>query len=130
MTHRHAIAALAATFGLFLMALPAVAGDTLGDGAARAVQAGDIVLRYRPAELASRDGRARIYARLQDATAQVCARYEDRELARQRVHQRCVEQVLAAAVGQVHDAGLQALHDARHAGQRLADAQPLRTARR
>ena len=131
MKNHHTLAALAASLGLLCLALPAGAVDAQGSGATRAVQAGDIVLQYRPADLATQDGRSRIYARMQDATAQVCARYEDRELARQRVHQRCVEQVLAAAVGQVHDAGLQALHDARRGGQRLAAAaQPIRTARR
>jgi hypothetical protein len=46
------------------------------------------------------------------------------------VHQRCLDTLLAAAVDQIHDPALQALHDATRHGQSPPAATPIRTARR
>jgi len=122
MNPRILIVAVAAA-GLLSMMPPASAADLV-------TPKGDVVLRYPAADLATADGRARTYRRLQDAAGQVCARYDSPELARRLVHQRCLDTLLTAAIDQIHDPALQALHDATRQGQSPPAAAPIRTARR
>lgn len=122
MNPRILFAAVAAA-GLLSTMPPASAAD-------RVTPTGDVVLRYPAADLATPEGRARTYQRLQGAAGQVCARYDSPELARRLVHQRCVDTVLTAAVDRIHDPALQAMHDATRHGQSPPAALPIRTARR
>lgn len=92
-----------------LMAPVASAGETV---TARSGAASRVV-RYGDLDLTSQADAQQLYARLQYASERVCgSRPDERDLKLQRLHDKCVSEALANAVGQVNDTKLSALHAA------------------
>ncbi len=88
-----------------------------------------VVLQYRSADLATPAALEQTYLRISRAAQQVCQPYAGRELARQRIFQRCLDATLAAAVAAVQDPRMVALHGSR-ALPVTGAAAPVRTAQR
>ena len=66
-------------------------------------------------ELGNRAGVEQTYRRLQRAAARVCGDEDSKQLVERMQFQRCVEESLARAVAEVHDASLTAYHQHRSA---------------
>jgi UrcA family protein len=89
---------------------------TLALGAATLAAAGnlpDIKVQYGASDLASTAAVTALHGRLTAAAEQSCAQLEGRELARQRVYHDCIAKLLGAAVREVHNTSLAAVHEAR-----------------
>jgi len=69
-------------------------------------------VRYGDLNLSKSEDASELYARLQRAAAVVCRTDEGIALRLKRVHKACAEQALSAAVAQVGDPALTALHKA------------------
>lgn len=91
----------------------AVAGAlALSAASVGGAQAADYQLRYNTAELASADGAAGIYERIQHAAADYCNdRYGRQSIVKYRAaRDRCVSNVVEDLVRQVNDPRLNDLH--------------------
>jgi UrcA family protein len=78
-------------------------GFQLGTSA-QAVEPGDAAVSYSAGEAHTTDGAKTLYARIEAATAKVCERYSapSKDLARSRVHAKCVKETLEHAVSDVN----------------------------
>ena len=72
-----------------------------------------ITVEYVALDLATPAGAEALYKRIKAAAAKVCERYENRELAKRAVAQKCYSQSIANAVAAVHQPTLTALHESR-----------------
>jgi len=124
----HILKILATTVAASL-ALAAFATPAQSAGGSASAGQRQVVLQYRSIDLATPGALEQIYLRMSRAAEQVCEPYGGRELARQRVFQRCLDATLGAAVAAVQDPRLSALHDSRSPPATIA-ATPVRTARR
>lgn len=98
-----ALAALSLAFG---------AGTTVAEpGTTDAPPA--ISVEYVALDLATPAGAEALYTRIKAAAAKVCERYENRELAKRVVWQKCYSQSIANAVAAVQQPTLTALHERR-----------------
>jgi UrcA family protein len=88
-----------------VLALFAASGHAGADPMQKAV-------RYADLNLSNPQDASQLYARLERAAAVVCRTYEGFELSRKRMHEACEQEALSAAVAQVDDAALTALHNA------------------
>jgi UrcA family protein len=75
---------------------------------AQAVEPGDAAVSYTVLEAQSANGAHTLYSRIEAATAKVCERYSapSKDLARSRVHARCMKDTLARAVSDINQLSL------------------------
>lgn len=70
------------------------------------------VVRFTPADLQHDAEVAELYARLQTASRQVCSAHRDRDIASMKAYRACYSRALEAAVSDVNQQTLTALHNA------------------
>jgi UrcA family protein len=75
-----------------------------------------MVVGYGDLNLANNKAVKVLYRRLSTAATSVCGRYDDRAVARKAIWQHCYEHALSAAVLEVNEPALSALHGRRHHG--------------
>jgi UrcA family protein len=97
---RGMLTAFGATLALF-----AATGHASDDPLQKAV-------RYADLNLSKSEDASQLYARLERAASVVCRTYEGFELSRKRMQEACEQEALSAAVAQVDNAALTALHTA------------------
>ncbi|MGH8179141.1 MAG: UrcA family protein [Steroidobacter sp.] len=78
------------------------------------------VVRFTDLDLAKQRDAIDLYARLERAASVVCRAHDSREVARKSMKETCEQRALAAAVEDVNDARITALHSA---GSRMRLAQ-------
>jgi UrcA family protein len=72
-----------------------------------------VIVRYDDLNLVNHAGQETLYQRLRTAANTVCVPIDQSQLARKMKGRQCYEQALSAAVIDVNDPGLSALHSGR-----------------
>jgi UrcA family protein len=97
----------------FLLATGLLAFICAASGAALAAEPSQSltkIVHYGDLNLDSEQGAQALYARLRSAARQVCSPLESAEMSRQRQWEKCFNNAVANAVGQVDKTMLSALH--------------------
>jgi UrcA family protein len=75
---------------------------------AQAVEPGDAAVSYSVRDAQSTSGAQALYSRIEAATVKVCERYSapSKDLARSRVHAKCLKDTLAHAISDINQLSL------------------------
>ena len=96
------------TLAMLMCGIGAVAAAGMASAATPDLDAPSIVVKYDPATLDSYSGARQLYARLENAAAEVCPNYDPRWVSHQV--QVCRDHALESAVANVHNPRLAAIH--------------------
>jgi UrcA family protein len=95
------------TLAMLMCGIGAVAAAGMASAATPELDAPSIAVKYDPASLESYSGARQLYARLENAAAEVCPNYDPHWVSHQV--QVCREHALESAVAKVHNPRLAAI---------------------